>query len=485
MGVPRRVGIVSMPRHDRSPQSSPMSVAPDQRTAGRHRGLRVDRPPGRASPRSRACRPATGRRVGARSRARAQQCGRGLSHAGRSGAARAIADDADVVVECTPPSVFLDAMMPAIEKGRTIVTVSATGIDRASRYHGSRGTAAAAASFWRPARSWASMPFGRECGHHPFGADGHAQTAGFDWHIPPGSRSAASTPAASRRQPACSKERRARRHARSPTSSISLRRWRSQASDPTGFALKSGSIRRSIAMFIAFRGGCRQHPLRDGNPEHPQPRACGDGTLYGVHASSRRCRISFGRSDSARRKPELLAWILWTHRDRDRSRQRHGPGHRGNPGAGRRRHDAVRPRSCSRSKPSPSGRGPSAARQSSPRAMSPTPRAVDAMVADTLKMLGGRIDILVERGRRHRAGRAQHGGYGARGVRRRGRRQHARLLSDNSRRPADDDGAALRQDRQYRRQLGPSRSRAAHGLQRHQMGPARHCQGRGARGRPL
>ena len=51
-----------------------------------------------------------------------------------------IADDADVVVECTPSSVFCDAMMPAIERRRTIVTVSATGLiehpeimDRAER----------------------------------------------------------------------------------------------------------------------------------------------------------------------------------------------------------------------------------------------------------------------------------------------------------------------------------------------------------------
>jgi aspartate dehydrogenase len=39
-----------------------------------------------------------------------------------------IADDADVVVECTPPEVFHDAVAGAIERGRTIVTVSATAL---------------------------------------------------------------------------------------------------------------------------------------------------------------------------------------------------------------------------------------------------------------------------------------------------------------------------------------------------------------------
>jgi aspartate dehydrogenase len=40
----------------------------------------------------------------------------------------AIADAADVVVECTPPEVFRDAVAAAIERGRTIVTVSATAL---------------------------------------------------------------------------------------------------------------------------------------------------------------------------------------------------------------------------------------------------------------------------------------------------------------------------------------------------------------------
>ena len=40
----------------------------------------------------------------------------------------AIADKSDVVVECVPPSLFLDAVTPAIEKGRIIVTVSATAL---------------------------------------------------------------------------------------------------------------------------------------------------------------------------------------------------------------------------------------------------------------------------------------------------------------------------------------------------------------------
>jgi aspartate dehydrogenase len=39
-----------------------------------------------------------------------------------------IADHADVVVECTPPEVFRDAVAAAIERGRTIVTVSATAL---------------------------------------------------------------------------------------------------------------------------------------------------------------------------------------------------------------------------------------------------------------------------------------------------------------------------------------------------------------------
>jgi aspartate dehydrogenase len=38
------------------------------------------------------------------------------------------ADDADVVVECTPPEVFCDAVAGAVERGRTIVTVSATAL---------------------------------------------------------------------------------------------------------------------------------------------------------------------------------------------------------------------------------------------------------------------------------------------------------------------------------------------------------------------
>jgi aspartate dehydrogenase len=39
-----------------------------------------------------------------------------------------IAETADVIVECTPPEVFLDAVTDAIERGRTIVTVSATAL---------------------------------------------------------------------------------------------------------------------------------------------------------------------------------------------------------------------------------------------------------------------------------------------------------------------------------------------------------------------
>lgn len=39
-----------------------------------------------------------------------------------------IADDADVVVECTPPEVFLEAAGPALDRGRTLVTVSAAAL---------------------------------------------------------------------------------------------------------------------------------------------------------------------------------------------------------------------------------------------------------------------------------------------------------------------------------------------------------------------
>jgi aspartate dehydrogenase len=39
-----------------------------------------------------------------------------------------IAENADVIVECTPPEVFLDAVAGAIELGCTIVTVSATAL---------------------------------------------------------------------------------------------------------------------------------------------------------------------------------------------------------------------------------------------------------------------------------------------------------------------------------------------------------------------
>jgi len=39
-----------------------------------------------------------------------------------------IADDADAVVDCTPPEIFLDTMAPAIGRGRTIVTVSAAAL---------------------------------------------------------------------------------------------------------------------------------------------------------------------------------------------------------------------------------------------------------------------------------------------------------------------------------------------------------------------
>src|SRR6266436_4318861 len=51
-----------------------------------------------------------------------------------------IADLADVIVDCAVPRVFRDAVMPAIERGRTIVTVNATSliehpdiVDRAER----------------------------------------------------------------------------------------------------------------------------------------------------------------------------------------------------------------------------------------------------------------------------------------------------------------------------------------------------------------
>jgi aspartate dehydrogenase len=39
-----------------------------------------------------------------------------------------IAEDADIVVECVPPQLFCEAVSPAIEQGRTIVTVSATAL---------------------------------------------------------------------------------------------------------------------------------------------------------------------------------------------------------------------------------------------------------------------------------------------------------------------------------------------------------------------
>ena len=39
-----------------------------------------------------------------------------------------IADDADVVVDCTPPEIFLEAVGPAMAHGRTIVTVSAAAL---------------------------------------------------------------------------------------------------------------------------------------------------------------------------------------------------------------------------------------------------------------------------------------------------------------------------------------------------------------------
>lgn len=39
-----------------------------------------------------------------------------------------IADEADVVVECTPPEVFLEAVTPAIERSRIIFTVSAAAL---------------------------------------------------------------------------------------------------------------------------------------------------------------------------------------------------------------------------------------------------------------------------------------------------------------------------------------------------------------------
>lgn len=39
-----------------------------------------------------------------------------------------IADDADVVVECTPPEMFVEAVSPAIERRCTIITVSAASL---------------------------------------------------------------------------------------------------------------------------------------------------------------------------------------------------------------------------------------------------------------------------------------------------------------------------------------------------------------------
>ena len=39
-----------------------------------------------------------------------------------------IADEAEVVVECTPPEVFLEAMAPGLERGRIVVTVSAASL---------------------------------------------------------------------------------------------------------------------------------------------------------------------------------------------------------------------------------------------------------------------------------------------------------------------------------------------------------------------
>lgn len=39
-----------------------------------------------------------------------------------------IANDADVVVDCVPPHLFRDAVAPAIERGLTVVTVSATAL---------------------------------------------------------------------------------------------------------------------------------------------------------------------------------------------------------------------------------------------------------------------------------------------------------------------------------------------------------------------
>src|ERR1700730_19437170 len=39
-----------------------------------------------------------------------------------------IADAADVIVDCAAPHVFRDAVIPAIERGRTLVTVNATAL---------------------------------------------------------------------------------------------------------------------------------------------------------------------------------------------------------------------------------------------------------------------------------------------------------------------------------------------------------------------
>ena len=65
------------------------------------------------------------------------------------------------------------------------------------------------------------------------------------------------------------------------------------------------------------------------------------------------------------------------------------------------------------------------------------------------------------------------------------RTQHERLLPDDARGAADDDGAELRQDRQCRRHVRIARPRLADGLQRQQMGAARHHQERRARSRPV
>ena len=63
-------------------------------------------------------------------------------------------------------------MMPAIELGRTIVTVSATGLIERPEVS-IAPDAAAAASYQRPARSSASTPCAPRRQHHPVGADGH------------------------------------------------------------------------------------------------------------------------------------------------------------------------------------------------------------------------------------------------------------------------------------------------------------------------